>query len=94
MYPVYLSILLVDIWGVWGWYVGYDHLIAQENLSTLELKGECSLKRKREEYFRNVREKKNAALQKHRSLSSVHRILVFQGHWNIPAGYCQILTED
>lgn len=43
---------------VWGWYVGYDLLIAQENLSTLELKGECSLKMKREEYFRNVREKK------------------------------------
>lgn len=80
-------------WGIWGWYVGYDLLMAQKKWSTLELKGEYSLRIKREKYFRNVREK-NATLQKHWSLNSVHRILVFQGPRNIPAGYCQILPEN
>lgn len=92
MYPVYLSILFMDIWWVWGWYVVSDLLMAQEKLSTLELKGEYRFKMKREKYLRNVREKKMQ--QKHWSLNSIHRILVFQGHRNIPAGYCQILTEN
>lgn len=47
-YTQFISILLMDIWVVWSWYVGYDLLVAREKSSTLELKGEYSLKIKRE----------------------------------------------
>lgn len=54
----------MDIWIVWSWYVRYDLLVAREKSSTLELKGEYSLKVKREKkYFRNVTEKKSSIMK-------------------------------
>lgn len=86
----------MDIWIVWSWYVGYDLLVAREKSSTLELKGEHSLKIKREKkYFRNVtEERKQCHENTNGSTQSIESLCFRDTVWNIPTGQCQISAEN